>query len=220
MNRSTSGMSSRCRCLANAASLMRLGLILPVDRLLREFLCRFDDLGPAAVVHAVVDGDDVVADGHLLGDVELLDDAAPHARPRTHPSHPHAHRVEVLATAAHHLAVEAHQEPHLFGAPLPVLRGEGVHGQVLDADLDRAAGDVDQHRLAHLVAFGAAEPRWVAHRPLPSITTATWLGTWPAGISGADSLDVCCGGRENLPLVCGGSSGKTTGQEDLSGNVG
>ena len=48
-------------------------------RLLREFACGFDDLGAAAVVHAVVDGDDVVADGHLLGDVELLDDAAPHA---------------------------------------------------------------------------------------------------------------------------------------------
>ena len=49
-------------------------------------------------------------------------------------------------------------------------------------------------------------PRWVAHRPLPSITTATWLGTWSAGICGAAALEVCCGGRENLPLVRGGSS--------------
>ena len=39
-----------------------------------------DDFGAAAVVDAVVDCDDVVAHRHLLGDVELLDDAAPHAR--------------------------------------------------------------------------------------------------------------------------------------------
>ena len=38
-------------------------------------------------------------------------------------------------------------------------------------------------------------PRWVAQRPLPSITTATWLGTWSAGICGAAAFEVCCGGR-------------------------
>jgi hypothetical protein len=63
-------------------------------------------------------------------------------------------------------------------------------------------------------------PRWVAQRPLPSMTIATWLGTWSAGICGATALDVCCGGRANLPLVWRGSSGKTTGHDDVSGKVG
>ncbi len=63
-------------------------------------------------------------------------------------------------------------------------------------------------------------PRWVAHRPLPSITTATWLGTWSAGICGATAFDGCCGGRENLPLVCGGNSGNTTGHVETSGKTG
>ena len=196
MNRSTSGMSARCRCWANVASLIRSGLILSVHRLLREFACRLDDLGASAVVHAVVDGDDVVADRHLLGDVELLDDAAPHPGPRAHPAHPHAHGVEVLPPAAHHLAVEAHQEAHLLGAALPVLGGERVDRQVLDADLDGAAGDVDEHRLTHLVALGAVSPRWVAQRPLPSITTATCLGTWSAGIW-----------RRQRPWTCAAAAG-------------
>ncbi len=65
-----------------------------------------------------------------------------------------------------------------------------------------------------------SRPRWVAHRPLPSITTATWLGTWSAGIRGAAAMLVCCGGRLNRPLLCGGSSGNTTGQVDLSGKLG
>ncbi len=64
-------------------------------------------------------------------------------------------------------------------------------------------------------------PRWVAQRPLPSITTATWLGTWPAGICGAAAFEVCCGGRDEPAVgAAAGSSGKTTGQVDLSGNVG
>jgi len=63
-------------------------------------------------------------------------------------------------------------------------------------------------------------PRWVAHRPLPSMTTATWLGTWSAGICGAAAFEVCWGGRANLPLVCGGRFGNITGHVDLSGKVG
>ena len=131
---------------------------LPVHRLLREFACGLDDLGAAAVVDAVVDRDDVVADRHLLGDVELLDDTAPHAGTRTNPPHPDAHVVEGLPTTADHLAVEAHQEAHLLGAALPVLGGERIDREVLDADFDGPAGDVDEHRLAHLVALGAVQP--------------------------------------------------------------
>ena len=63
-------------------------------------------------------------------------------------------------------------------------------------------------------------PRCVAHRPLPSITTAMWLGSWSAGIRGATALEVCCGGRRRTAVGVGGRSGKTTGQVDVSGKVG
>jgi hypothetical protein len=52
------------------------------------------------------------------------------------------------------------------------------------------------------------------------MTTATCWGTWSAGIWGAAAFEVCWGGRANLPLLCAGSGGKTTGQLDLSGKVG
>ena len=65
-----------------------------------------------------------------------------------------------------------------------------------------------------------SSPRWVAQRPLPSITIATWLGTWSAGIRGALAFEVCCGGRRGPPPGAGGSSGKTTGHVDVSGKVG
>src|SRR5699024_1579132 len=99
----------------------------------------FGDLGATTVVDAVVDRDDVVVQGHVLGDLELLDHAAPHPGPRAHPAHPHPHRVEVLPTPAHHLAVEAHQESDFLGGAFPVLGGERVDGQVLDADFDGTA---------------------------------------------------------------------------------
>ena len=63
-------------------------------------------------------------------------------------------------------------------------------------------------------------PRWVAQRPLPSMTTATCLGIWSAGIAGGTALEVCCGGRRGPPPGAGGSSGKTTGHAELSGNTG
>ncbi len=131
---------------------------LSVHGFLRELACGFGDLGAAAVVDAVVDGDDVVVDGHLLGDVEFLDDAAPHPGPRTHPAHVHAHRVEVFPSAAYHFPIEAHQEAHLLGAAPPVLGGERIHAEMFDADFDGAAGDVNEDRLAHLVTLGAVEP--------------------------------------------------------------
>ena len=98
-----------------------------------------------------------LSDRHLLGDVEFLDDAAPHAGPRADPAHPHTHVVEVLPAPTDHLPVEPHQEPHLLGAALPVLGGERVDRQVFDADFDSAAGDVDEHRFTHLVALGAVQ---------------------------------------------------------------
>ena len=122
-----------------------------------DLLRRFCDLGAATVVHAIVHGDHIVVEGHLLGDVEFLDDTAPHPCPGTDPAHPHTHHVEVLPPSAHHFAVETHQESDLVGAALPVLGGERVNRKVFDSQFDCAAGDVDEDRLTHFVAFGAAQ---------------------------------------------------------------
>jgi hypothetical protein len=63
-------------------------------------------------------------------------------------------------------------------------------------------------------------PRWVAHRPLPSMTTATCLGIWSAGMAGGTALDGCWGGRRGPPSGDGGRSGNTTGQFEVSGKTG
>src|SRR5690606_29146766 len=87
---------------------------------------------------------------------------------RTAPRPPHAHapRVHLVAPAPDDVAVEAHEEPDLVGRALPVLRGERVRRDVLDADLDRARDDVEQRRLARLVARRARQPARVGPAPV------------------------------------------------------
>jgi len=79
------------------------------------------------------------------------------AWPRTHPAYLHAHIVQVLTAPSHHIAIEPHQKPDFLCRPFPVLRGKGVETQPFDADFDCAANNVDDHGLAHLVAFDARE---------------------------------------------------------------
>ena len=134
-----------------------LGVDAAGGRVARDLAGGLGDLGAPAVVHAVIDRDHPVVHGHVLGDVEFLDDASPHPGPRSDPAHPDSHGVEVLPAPAHDLPVEAHQEPDFLGTASPVLGRERVDGQVLDAQFDRAAGDVDEDRLAHLVPLGAAQ---------------------------------------------------------------
>ena len=66
--------------------------------------------------------------------------------------------MHLVAAAADHVAVEAHQELHLVGGARPVLGREGVRRDRLHADLDRALDHVEERVLALLVAGGAGEP--------------------------------------------------------------
>src|SRR3712207_7288980 len=105
------------------------------------------DLGPAAVVDAHGQREDVVVPGELLGDLELLDDAAPQPGTAARPAHPHPELVHLVAAAADDVAVEAHEEADLLGAAPPVLGGERVGADRLDAQLDGALDAVEQRGL-------------------------------------------------------------------------
>ena len=78
-----------------------------------------------------------------------------------------AHRMrtpsacQLVAAAADHVLVEAHQEAHLLGRPPPVLGRERVGRDGRDAQLDRAVQHVHQRRLAGAVALGAGQPALV-----------------------------------------------------------
>ena len=65
--------------------------------------------------------------------------------------------MQLVPPAHEHALVEAHEVPDLVDGPLPVLGGEGVHGQPLDAQLERAFDGVEQRLLAGGVALGARQ---------------------------------------------------------------
>src|SRR5439155_18990606 len=99
----------------------------------------------------------VVVAGHLLGDLQLLDDAAPQPAGATGPPDPDAHSVKLVAAAVDHVAVEAHQPADLVRGAFPVLGGEGVRGQVLHAEFDSALDHVEEGVLAAFVAADAGQ---------------------------------------------------------------
>src|SRR6516165_11330756 len=122
-----------------------------------DFPCGFGDFGPATVVHAVIDRDDVVAPRHRFRDRQFIDHAAPQAGPRSHPPDPDPDRVEVHTAHAHDVAVEPHQETDFLGGTLPVLGGKSVEAQPLDPEFDCTADDVNHDGLAGLMTVGTAE---------------------------------------------------------------
>ena len=69
----------------------------------------------------------------------------------------HALLVELVAPAHEERLVEVHQVAHLVGRAAPVLGGEGVEGDPLDADLEGAVDHVEQRGLAGGVALGAGQ---------------------------------------------------------------
>src|SRR5690606_39645670 len=94
--------------------------------------------------------DDVVVDRHLLGVAQLVDDRAPQPPLATGPDDTYPPGVELVPAPPDDVAVEAHEEADLVGAPSPVLRGEGVGRHALDPDLDGTGDDVQQRRLPRL----------------------------------------------------------------------
>ena len=87
-----------------------------------------------------------------------LQDAPRHApvAPADEPD-PHVHPVELVAAPPQQPAVEVHQVQDLAGRARPVLGGERVDGQPLDADLDGALDRVPERLLAGAVALGARQ---------------------------------------------------------------
>ena len=187
-------MSGSSRYLAIIRSSILSGLTRPSADEARDLLDRVGDLGPAAVVDAHRQLQHVVVAGLLLRDLQLPDHAAPQPRPPPRPPDPHAHLVHLVDPAADDVPVEAHQEAHLVGAALPVLGGERVRREPPHPDVDAAAGDVHQRRLARRWPSIRGRPRALAQRPLPSITSATWLGTSSRGIAGGRAPEGCGGG--------------------------
>src|SRR4051812_11814146 len=60
-------------------------------------------------------------------------------------------------------------------------------------------------------------PRALAQRPLPSITSAMWLGTAPRGKAGGRAPDGCGGGGSNrgTPAPYGGSGRAGVGRPSI-----
>ena len=129
------------------------GLEPPCGDVVADRAHRVDQFDAPAVVDAHRESEHVVAGGELLGVLQLFDDRAPQAGFAARPAHPHAPLVELIAAAVQDVAVEPHEEAHLVGRACPVLRRERVHAQVLHARLDRAGDDIEQRRLARLVAL-------------------------------------------------------------------
>ena len=146
------------------------------------------------------------------------DDTAPHPR-QNPPSASGTHDVEVLPAASHHFPVEAHQEADLLGAAPPVLGGERVDGEVLDPDLDGSAGDVDEHRLAHLVPLGAAQAALSGPSAIAVHHHGDVLGQLVGGDGNGTAFEVCWAGAAATARR-GRQLRNTTGQLDTSGNVG
>ena len=69
----------------------------------------------------------------------------------------HVALVQLVPPAHEDPLVEPHEVADLVGRPLPVLGGEGVDGEPLDAELERALDGVEQGLLARGVALGAGQ---------------------------------------------------------------
>ena len=107
-------------------------------------------------------------------------------------------RVHLVAAAADHVAVEAHQEAHLVRRALPVLGREGVRATGTGR---RARSRPRRRRTAsprpRSCPAVRGRPRCLAQRPLPSMTIATCRG------HAASRRQAPAGGR---PDGCGGAA--------------
>lgn len=133
-----------------------------------EGLHGVDDLRTTAVVERDAELEPVVVCGHLLALAQPVAARIGHTRvvEVTEEAEPHADALEALALLlAQQPLLEAHEEGHLGGLALPVLRGEGVHRQPLHAECEAAVHHRIHRVLGGLVADTAGE---VAHlRPAP-----------------------------------------------------
>ena len=69
----------------------------------------------------------------------------------------HAALVQLVTAPRQDRLVEPHEVAHLVDRPAPVLGGERVDGEPLDAELERALDGVEERLLAGGVALGALQ---------------------------------------------------------------
>ena len=118
-----------------------------------------DDLGPASVVEGEGQRESAVVSGQCRRFV-LASQQPPRHPPVAPAGETDAHSllVQLSRRRSEDLLVEPHEEAHLVDRPTPVLRREGVDGQPLDAEIERALHGVEQRLLARGMPVGAFEP--------------------------------------------------------------
>ena len=86
-------------------------------------------------------------------------------------------RVEILQFPVDHLAEQTHQSADFDGWTRPVLGGEGIECENLDAELGCRSQDGADVLGAGPMSRHPGQPRACAQRPFPSMTMPTWCGT-------------------------------------------
>ncbi len=118
-----------------------------------------DDLCPAAVVEGERQGQATVVPGQRDRLVLFAEEPSRHPPvPAPSEADPHAPVVQLVAPAHQDLPVEPHEVAHLIDRAAPVLGREGVDGQPLQAEIQRALDRVEQRLFASRVAVGPLEP--------------------------------------------------------------
>jgi aminoglycoside phosphotransferase len=128
----------------------------------------------------------------VLGELDRLVHAAQQAlgHPPVAPAdeaHAHAPLVQLVAAAHQQRLVEAHEVADLVGRALPVLGGEGVDGEPLDAEVERALDRVEQRLLAGGVALGALQPAFAGPPAVAVHDDGDVVGTARGSMSGTST---------------------------------
>src|SRR5690606_38118084 len=89
--------------------------------------------GTATVIHAHGQLAALVILGQFLSGTQLVDDRLPEFGLAAGPADAHTPGVQGIALAAQHVTGEAHEEADFLRAALPVLGGESIDRDVLDA---------------------------------------------------------------------------------------
>ncbi len=119
---------------------------------------RIDDFGTSAVIEREREGELAVLARHLLG----LGHALAHPPRNATATAPdetdaHAELLELFTSPEKQRLIEIHEEAHFLQRTAPVLRGEGVDGQPLDTQFERAMNRIEQGRLACSVTVGSPQ---------------------------------------------------------------
>jgi hypothetical protein len=117
-----------------------------------------DQLLPAAIAQRHDEGQPPVVGGPCLGLLDQAHDIGRQAVALANEAQAHAALVQLGDLGPQVAAQQAHQAVDLVGGTLPVLRGEGIDGEVGNPQLDRRRDGVPQGLGAASVARRARQP--------------------------------------------------------------